>query len=87
MGRFLEFLGGAIVIGTLVLLALTLVPSPDVKTLVAVLPWAFPAIAGGLLLVAFGAMLDHLAAIRSAADRQADIFQQLLERRNAAKKE
>jgi hypothetical protein len=58
-----------------------------VRTLVAVLPWAFPAIAGGLLLVAFGAMLDHLAAIRSAADRQADIFQQLLERRNTAKKE
>ncbi len=28
MGRFLEFLGGAIVIGTLVLLAMTLVPSP-----------------------------------------------------------
>lgn len=41
MGRFLEFLGGAIVIGTLVLLAMTLVPSPDVKSLVAVLPWAF----------------------------------------------
>ncbi|MDW9550853.1 hypothetical protein [Sinorhizobium meliloti] len=75
------------VIGTLVLLAMTLVPSPDVKSLVAVLPWAFPAVAGGLLLVAFGAMLDHLAAIRSAADRQADIFQQLLERRNSAKKE
>ena len=87
MGRFLEFLGGAIVIGTLILLVLNLFPSPDTETLVAILPWAFPAISGGLILVAFGAMLDHLAAIRSAAERQADIFQQLLERRNPAKKE
>ncbi|ABR60281.1 hypothetical protein GOC91_28675 [Sinorhizobium medicae] len=87
MGKFLEFLGGTIVIGTLALLAMTLVPTPDVKTLVAVLPWAFPAIASGLILVAFGAMLGHLAAIRSAADRQADIFQQLLDRRSTAKKE
>ncbi|PST24197.1 hypothetical protein C7U60_09795 [Mesorhizobium plurifarium] len=87
MGRFLEFLGGTIVVGTLVLLGMTLVPASDVKTLVAALPWAFPAIAGGLLLIAFGAMVDHLAAIRSASERQADIFRQLLERRNTAKKE
>jgi hypothetical protein len=87
MGKFLEFLGGVIVIGTLVLLAMTLIPSFDMNTLVAILPWSFPAIAGGLILVAFGSMLDHLAAIRSAAERQADIFQQLIERRNPAKKE
>lgn len=87
MGKFLEFLGGAITIGALVLLALMLAPSPDIATLFAILPWAFPAIAAGLLLVTFGAMLDHLAAIRAAAERQADIFQQLLERRTPAKKE
>ncbi len=87
MGKFLEFLGGAIVIGTLVVLASMLMPSPDVRTLLAVLPWAIATIAGGLVLVAFGGMLDHLVAIRAATERQADIFQQLLERRAPAKKE
>jgi uncharacterized membrane protein len=87
MGKFLEFLGGAITIGTLLLVAMTLVPSRDIDALLAILPWAFPAIAGGLLLVAFGAMLDHLTAIRAAAERQAEIFEQLLERRTQPKKE
>ncbi|MQW86183.1 hypothetical protein [Sinorhizobium saheli] len=87
MGKFLEFLGGAIVLGTLALVAMTLVPSLDMKTLVTILPWAFPAVAGGLILVAFGSMLDHLAAIRSASEKQAEIFQQLLERRNPPKKD
>lgn len=87
MGKFLEFLGGAVTIGTLVLVALMLLSSPDITTLLAILPWAFPAIAAGLLLVAFGAMLDHLAAIRAAAEKQAEIFRQLLERRAPSKKE
>ncbi|MDK1492297.1 hypothetical protein QN219_19885 [Sinorhizobium sp. 7-81] len=87
MGKFLEFLGGIITIGTLALLAMTLIPSLDIRTLLAVLPWAFPAIAGGLILVAFGSMLDHLAAIRSAAEKQADIFQKLLDRRAPPKTE
>lgn len=87
MGKFLEFLGGAITIGTILLMAMTLVPSPDLGNLIAILPWVVPAIAGGLLLVAFGAMLDHLAAIRVAAEEQADIFRQLLERRSPSKKD
>lgn len=87
MGKFLEFLGGAITIGMLVLMTMMLVPSPDIDTLIAALPWAFPAIAGGLILVAFGAMLDHLAAIRAASQRQAEIFEQLLARRGPPKKE
>ncbi|MBB4189555.1 putative membrane protein [Sinorhizobium terangae] len=87
MGTFLEFLGGVIAIGTLALLAMTLIPSLDIRTLLAVLPWAFPAIAGGLILVAFGSMLDHLAAIRSAAEQQAEIFQKLLDRRAPPKTE
>ncbi|MCA1494644.1 hypothetical protein [Sinorhizobium alkalisoli] len=87
MGKFLEFLGGAVTIGTFLLVATTLVPSPDIGNLIPILPWAFPAIAGGLLLVAFGAMLDHLAAIRIAAEQQAEIFRQLLERRSPPRKE
>lgn len=87
MGKFLEFLGGAITIGTLLLVLMTLVPARDVDSLLAILPWAFPAIASGLLLVAFGAMLDQLAAIRAAAERQTEIFEQLLERRTLPKKE
>jgi len=87
MGKFLEFLGGAITIGTLLLVLMTLVPARDVDSLLAILPWAFPAIASGLLLVAFGAMLDQLALIRTAAERQTEIFEQLLERRSPPKKE
>lgn len=87
MGKFLEFLGGAITIGTLLLVVMTLVPARDVDSLLAILPWAFPAIASGLLLVAFGAMLDQLTAIRAAAERQTEIFEQLLERRTQPKKE
>ncbi|WEX79005.1 hypothetical protein PYH37_003978 [Sinorhizobium numidicum] len=86
MGKFLEILGGIVTIGTLALTATTLTPL-DIRTLLTVLPWAFPAIAGGLILVAFGAMLDHLAAIRTASERQAEIFQQLLDRRAPSKKE
>jgi hypothetical protein len=45
--------------------------------------WAIPAVVGFVLIAAFGSMLGQLKAIRAAAERQAEAFQAIVDRRTS----
>ncbi|WP_457583623.1 hypothetical protein [Ensifer canadensis] len=60
-------------------------PSFGAPAVMLALQWALPAIGIGIALAAFGSMLGQLKRIRLAAERQADLFQSILDRRQPAK--
>ncbi|OCP11142.1 MULTISPECIES: hypothetical protein [unclassified Ensifer] len=86
MGKLLQIIGIVIIIAAAVVATATLAVDPATAQLRAlmVLPWALSAILSGILLTAFGSMLRQLSAIRAATERQAALFQAILDRRTPA---
>ena len=87
MDTFLEIIGA--VGAAAVLLFMTIIVansgggSSTASLLVGLLSWGVPAVVGFVIIAAFGNMLGQLKAIRSATERQAEIFQTMVERRSA----
>lgn len=88
MDKFLEIIGA---LGTsIVLLAMIAITansaggSAAALTILAMLPWAVPAIVGFVMIAAFGNMLGQLKAIREAAERQANMFAEIMAGRKKA---
>ena len=75
MGSALTMIGGVILILAAVATLLVGIQG-GVLALVGVLAVTAPIFIGGLVLAAFGAMLDTLVAIRAAAERQAALLEQ-----------
>lgn len=82
MDKFLEIVGG--LGASVVLLVMLLITansgggSATALTILAMLPWAAPAIVGFVIIAAFGNMLGQLKAIREASERQADMFAEIM---------
>ncbi|OCJ68993.1 hypothetical protein A6U97_02465 [Agrobacterium tumefaciens] len=82
MDKFLEIVGG--LGASLVLLVMILITansgggSATALTILAMLPWAVPAIVGFVIIAAFGNMLGQLKAIRAANERQNEIMNEFL---------
>lgn len=85
MDRFLEIIGAIGVSGVLLIMIVIVGNSgggsATAITILGLLPWAVPAIVGFIMIAAFGNMLYQLKAIRAASERQADMFQRMIERR------
>ena len=83
--KFLEVIGAIGVCA--VLLIMTVIVgnsgggSATAITILGLLPWGVPAIVGFIIIAAFGNMLGQLKAIRTATERQAEIFQSMVDRR------
>jgi hypothetical protein len=86
MDKFLEVIGAlGVCLVLLVMIVLTLNSGGGSATaivLMGLLPWALPAIVGFVMVAAFGNMLGQLKAIRAASERQADMFQSIMDSRN-----
>lgn len=72
MDKFLEIVGIVIVLLTLLVAVVITANSGNANTLFYILPWAVPSVIGGVVLAAFGSMLEQLKAIRAATEFQAD---------------
>lgn len=88
MDRFLEIVGSLGVIAVLLILLVVIFSTRgglDAALAVAsVLPWAVPAIIGFIIIAAFGNMLGQLNAIRTASERQAEMFAEIMAGRKKA---
>ncbi|MBD9558382.1 hypothetical protein ACI2KT_32970 [Ensifer adhaerens] len=83
MGKLLQIIGIVIIVAAIVVGLAMLVGDPATAYLraLSILPWTWSAILTGILLAAFGSMLRQLSAIRAATERQATLFQAILDRR------
>ncbi|CAN7256721.1 hypothetical protein IB277_31215 [Ensifer sp. ENS07] len=83
MGKLLQIIAIVIILAALAAAIALLAADPATAQLRAlvILPWALSAILSGILLAAFGSMLRQLSAIRAATERQAALFQAILDRR------
>ncbi|MDP9559775.1 UNVERIFIED_ORG: hypothetical protein J2740_000945 [Rhizobium nepotum] len=87
MDKFLEIIGmlGA----SFVLLTMIIVTSQSrggsdtAMTILAMLPWALPAIVGCIIIAAFGNMLSQLKAIREASEQQTGLLRTMIESRDS----
>ncbi|WP_288427085.1 hypothetical protein [uncultured Agrobacterium sp.] len=86
MDKFLEVVGSlGICIVLLIMMFITVNSgggSATALVLMAMLPWAVPAIVGFVMIAAFGNMLGQLKAIRAASERQAEMFAEIMTRRS-----
>lgn len=82
MDTFLKIAGVVVIVVSLTVGLQTTVPSFGWLGVILALQSAAPTVVAGIALAAFGSLLGQLKKIRLAAERQADLFQSLLERRN-----
>lgn len=82
MDTFLKIAGAVVIVVSLAIALRVTVPSFGSVGIILALQSASPAIGAGVALAAFGSMLGQLKKIRLAAERQADLFQSILERRS-----
>lgn len=87
MDKFLQvvgFVGAASVVLVLLIVIFTTRRGPDVLiALAAALPWALPAMVAFVMIAAFGNMLSQLKAIRASSEKQAELFQSIMDSRKA----
>ncbi len=85
MDKLLEIIGMIGVCAVLIIMMMVVGNSgggtATMLTLLSLLPWAVPAIIGCIIIAAFGNMLGQLKAIREASEKQAEVFQTILERK------
>ncbi|WP_172746534.1 hypothetical protein [Neorhizobium sp. T25_13] len=74
MDKFLQIIGALICVAALSLMVFIMSASADrgdgVTLLLGMLPFGIPAVIGGVVLAAFGSMLEQLKAIRASLERQ-----------------
>ncbi|MCW8057656.1 hypothetical protein [Agrobacterium tumefaciens] len=88
MDKFLEIVGAVGVIAVLLIMLIVIFSTKGgmdaALALASVLPWAAPAIIGFIIIAAFGNMLGQLKAIRTASERQAEMFAEIMAGRKKA---
>ncbi|WP_320203991.1 hypothetical protein [Agrobacterium rosae] len=88
MDKFLQIIGALgvclVLLATIAMLVNSGGGTAAFIILMGLLPWSIPAIVGFVLVAAFGSMLSQLKAIRSASERQAEMFSQILAGRKKA---
>lgn len=82
MDTFLKIAGAVLIVVSLADALHAIVPSFGWVGVILTLRSALPAVGAGIALAAFGSLLGQLKKIRLAAERQADLFQSILERRS-----
>ncbi|MEI3855496.1 MULTISPECIES: hypothetical protein [Ensifer] len=82
MDTFLKIAGAVVIVVALAVSLYATVPSFGWLGIILALQSALPTIGAGVALAALGALLGQLNKIRLAAERQADLFQSILERRS-----
>ncbi|MBZ7922211.1 malate:quinone oxidoreductase [Ensifer adhaerens] len=82
MDAFLKIAGAVVVVVSLAIALQATVPSFGWLGIVLALQSAAPTIGAGIALAAFGSLLAQLKKIRLATERQADLFQSIVERRS-----
>ena len=87
MDKFLEVIGslGVCLVFIIMMMLVGNCGGGDATLLmiIGLLPWAVPAIIGCVIIAAFGNMLGQLKAIREASEKQAEMFQSILDGRKA----
>lgn len=88
MDKFLEVIGSLGVCAVLIIMMLMVGNSgggdATLLMILGLLPWAVPAIIGFIIIAAFGNMLGQLKAIRTASERQAEMFAEIMAGRKKA---
>ncbi|MCK3779741.1 hypothetical protein MZK49_23895 [Ensifer sesbaniae] len=82
MDTFLKIAGAVVVVVSLAFALQATVPYFGWMGVLLALQSASPSIGAGIALAAFGSLLGQLKKIRLATERQADLFQSILERRS-----
>lgn len=82
MDTFLKIAGAVVIVVSLAIALRVTVPSFGSVGIILALQSALPAIGAGVALAALGSLLGQIKKIRLAAERQADLFQSILERRS-----
>lgn len=87
MDKFLEVIGSLGVCLVFIIMMMLVGNSgggdATLLMIIGLLPWAVPAIIGCVIIAAFGNMLGQLKAIREASEKQAEMFQSILDGRKA----
>lgn len=82
MDKFLEVIGSLGVCAVLIIMMMLVGNSgggdATLLMILGLLPWALPAIIGCVIIAAFGNMLGQLKAIRTASERQAEMFAEIM---------
>jgi hypothetical protein len=81
MGAILEIIGWIGIIAVLAVMGLFVLASHDANVMWIILPWAAPSLFGSVMVIAFGQMVQHLAATRREAEKQTALLQQIADRR------
>ncbi|NRQ15195.1 hypothetical protein [Ensifer sesbaniae] len=82
MDTFLKIAGAVVVVVSLAFALQATVPYFGWMGVLLALQSASPGIGAGIALAAFGSLLGQLKKIRLATERQADLFQSILEHRS-----
>lgn len=77
MGKALEIIGWLIMIGVMAVMVFIASRAPNNSVIYFMLPWAIPSIIGGLLVAAFGRMLQELQSTREQAERQSMLLDEI----------
>lgn len=72
MDKVLEAIGAMLIFGALFVAVVTLIDNSSIEiALVAAMTWSGPIFVAGLLIAAFGNMIGHMKAMRSALEKMA----------------
>ncbi|KSV88449.1 hypothetical protein [Sinorhizobium sp. GL28] len=82
MDTFLKIAGAVVIVVSLAVALNATMPSFGWLGIILAVQSALPTVGAGIALAAFGSLLGQLKKIRLAAERQADLFQSILERRS-----
>lgn len=82
MDIFLKIAGAVVIVVSLAVALNATMPSFGWLGIILAVQSALPTVGAGIALAAFGSLLGQLKKIRLAAERQADLFQSILERRS-----
>ncbi|MDM9627246.1 hypothetical protein QTL95_15165 [Rhizobium sp. S152] len=77
MAKILQIIGVLIVLAVLIALLFLVAIGSSASVLFVALPWAIPSIVCGILIAAFGSMLEQLVAIRLTAEKQTAILEEI----------
>ena len=82
MDTFLKIAGAVVIVVSLAVALNATMPSFGWLGIILAVQSALPTVGAGIALAAFGSLLGQLKKIRLATERQADLFQSILERRS-----